>query len=194
MADYDAIVIGAGHNGLVASCLLGKAGLKTMTLEKNSWVGGCASSRELFPGYKFSLGAHVLAWFRKKLAEDLEMERFGLETFDAEGLFFAPFPSGKHVICYPDDLEKTFENIRGQFGEKDAEGMRKYFEFWRAFAVGIAETLYHPPVSIGKLFSMFSGAEAEDALRKAFFYGAREFFDELVDSEELKGAFGVCWV
>lgn len=190
MADYDAIIIGGGHNGLVASCLLAKKGLKTLVLEKNSFVGGLASTAELFPGFKFSLGAHVYGMFRKKLAEELEMERFGLETFDAEPLFFTPFPSGRYVMWFYNNLEKTFAEIKRQFGAKDADGIQKYSEFWKAFAAGIGETFYNPPLSMGKLFSMFAGAEAEDALRKAFFYGSKDFLDELVESEEIKGAFG----
>lgn len=189
MADYDAIIIGGGHNGLVASCLLAKGGLKTLTLEKNSFVGGCASTGELFPGFKSSLGAHCFAIFSNKLAAKLELEKFGFETFEAEPLFFSPFPNGKYILWWQNDLEKTIAGIRKQFTAKDAEGVRKFVVFWKNFAAGIGESFYNAPLPMGKLFSMFNGAEAEDALRKAFFYGTPQFLDELMESEEIKGAF-----
>lgn len=189
MADYDAIIIGAGHNGLVAACLLAKAGLKPLVLEKNSFVGGMASTGELFPGFKFSLGAHTFAIFRKKLRDELELDKFGLETFDAEPRFFSPFPSGRYVMWWHHDLERTLDVIRKQFSAKDAEGVRKFVEFWNTFAAGIGETFYNPPLSLGKLFSMFSGAEAEEAVRTAFFVSESEYLDDLMESEELKGAF-----
>ena len=106
MADYDAIVIGAGHNGLLTSCYLARAGLKTLVVEKNSFVGGCASTGEVFPGYKFNLGAHIFGLFRRRLVEELELEKFGLYTFDGEPLFFAPFPNGKHVMWWFTDPER----------------------------------------------------------------------------------------
>lgn len=51
---YDALIIGAGHNGLVAACYLARAGLKVCVVEKNDWIGGAAVSRELFPGFTYS--------------------------------------------------------------------------------------------------------------------------------------------
>jgi len=187
MADYDAIVIGAGHNGLTASCYLAKAGLKVLTLEKNSFVGGLASTQEIFPGFRFSIGAHVLGLYWKKIRDELELEKFGLKTFDLEPLFFTPFPSGRYFMWYW-DLEKSVEEIKKQFSSGDAEGFRKYMEFWKSFSVGIGAGFLNPPVSIGKIFDVFKGPEPEDAMRKLFFYSAKEFLDELIESEELKGA------
>lgn len=186
MTDYDVIVIGAGHNGLVASAYLAKKGLKTITFEKNSYVGGLASTAEVIPGFKFSQGAHVLGLFREKLRNELEMEKFGLKTYDIEAMAFTPYSSGRYFLWY-NDLEKTIEEIRKQFSSKDAEGFKKYIEFWQNFATGIGAGFLNPPLSMGKFFELFRGAEAEDAIRKAFFYSAKEFLDEFIESEELKG-------
>ena len=60
MSDYDAIVIGAGHNGLTAAALLQRGGLRTLCLEKNHYSGGMASTVELFPGYRFEIAGSVL--------------------------------------------------------------------------------------------------------------------------------------
>ncbi len=187
MADYDAIVIGGGHNGLVASCLLAKEGLKTLALEKNSFVGGFASTGELFPGYKFNLGAHVFAIFRKKLMDELELKKYGFKTFSLDPEFFYPFHSGRYIIWHH-DFDKVVDGLKKQFSAKDVEGIKKFVNFWKTFAAGIGEGFYNPPLPIGKFLSLFSGAEAEDALKKAFFYGSKDFLDELIESEEIKGA------
>ena len=79
MADYDAIVIGAGHNGLAAASVLAKNGLSVLVLEKTNWPGGMAGTKELFKGYKHSVGAWALLIFREEMMKLLELERYGLE-------------------------------------------------------------------------------------------------------------------
>jgi len=83
------------------------------------------------------------------------------------------------------DLERTIADVKRQFSAKDAEGVRKYVEFWKAFAAGVGQGFYNPPLSYGQLFGLFGGAgpEAEDALKKAFFCGSVEYLDELIESE-----------
>ncbi len=66
MQTYDVAMIGAGHNGLVAACYLQRAGLKVIVLEKNDWVGGAATSRELTPGFLYSNCSYVCSLFRRK--------------------------------------------------------------------------------------------------------------------------------
>ncbi len=77
--DYDAIVIGAGHNGLTAAALLARKGQKVLCLEKNSSAGGMAITRELFKGYKHNVGAWVLLVFRDEMIKLLELEKYNLE-------------------------------------------------------------------------------------------------------------------
>ena len=185
MADYDAIVIGAGHNGMVASSYLAKAGLKTLVVEKNSFVGGCASTQEVFPGFKFNLGAHVYGLFRRQIRDGLEMDKFGFETMECDPSFFAPFSNGKYFFWYH-DLDKSIEEVKKQFSEKDAEGLRTFVEFFKGFATGLGMGFTQPPMPMGKLFEMFRGPEAEDTLRKILFSPVKDFLDGLIDSEEIK--------
>ena len=72
MATYDAIIIGAGHNGLVTAAYLAKAGNKVLVLERRSMVGGIAVTEEIFPGFKFSTCAHLAGSFSSGIVADLD--------------------------------------------------------------------------------------------------------------------------
>jgi phytoene dehydrogenase-like protein len=82
---YDALILGAGHNGLVTACYLARAGLKVCVVEKNNWVGGAAVSRELTPGFTYSNCSYVSSLFRPEIMRDLELPRFGLQILPYEG-------------------------------------------------------------------------------------------------------------
>jgi phytoene dehydrogenase-like protein len=74
MADTDAIVVGAGHNGLAAASVLARNGLRVLCLEKTNWPGGMAATKELFKGYKHSVGAWALLVFREEMMKLLELD------------------------------------------------------------------------------------------------------------------------
>jgi phytoene dehydrogenase-like protein len=82
---YDAVIIGAGHNGLVTACYLAKAGLKVCVVEKNDWIGGAAVSRELYPGFTYSNCSYVSSLFRPEIMRDLELPKHGLQILPYEG-------------------------------------------------------------------------------------------------------------
>jgi phytoene dehydrogenase-like protein len=82
---YDALVVGAGHNGLVTACYLARAGLKVAVIEKNDWIGGAAVSRELFPGFKYSNCSYVSSLFRPEIMRDLDLPQHGLQLLPYEG-------------------------------------------------------------------------------------------------------------
>ncbi len=82
---YDAIIVGAGHNGLTAGCYLAKAGLKVLIVEKNDWIGGAAVSRELHPGWTYSNCSYVCSLLRPEVARDLDLGRHGLQVTPYEG-------------------------------------------------------------------------------------------------------------
>jgi phytoene dehydrogenase-like protein len=82
---YDAIVAGAGHNGLTTACYLAKAGLRTLVVEKNDWIGGAAVSRSLHEGWTYSNCSYVCSLLRREIVRDLELPRFGLQVIPYEG-------------------------------------------------------------------------------------------------------------
>ena len=90
MAKYDAIIIGAGHNGLVTAAYLAKAGKKVLILERRPVIGGIAASEEIFPGFKYSTWAHLASSFSSQIVADLSLAKHGLEILPLDPLIFAP--------------------------------------------------------------------------------------------------------
>ena len=79
MSEYDVIIVGAGHNGLTAGVELQRAGHRVLILEKTNWPGGQAATKELFKGFKHSVGAWALLVFREEMIRHLELDREGFE-------------------------------------------------------------------------------------------------------------------
>src|SRR4051812_32356302 len=100
-SSYDAVIIGAGHNGLVCGAYLAKAGLKVCALERRALVGGPVVTEELWPGYKISVAAFVMSLLQPKVMLDLDLKSFGLEVIPIPPTF-QPFPDGRHLVLWPD--------------------------------------------------------------------------------------------
>ncbi len=96
-SDWDAIVVGGGHNGLTAAAYLGRAGLRTLVLEKNPVVGGAAVSEEFHPGYRNSVASYVVSLLQPTVIADLELARHGFSTLALDGTFY-PRPDGRHLL------------------------------------------------------------------------------------------------
>src|SRR5215218_9204875 len=93
---YDAIVIGAGHNGLTAAAYLARAGRKVLVLERRHIVGGAAVTEEVFSGFKYSVCSYVVSLLRPEIIRELELKRHGLELLPLDGTF-TPLPDGDYL-------------------------------------------------------------------------------------------------
>jgi phytoene dehydrogenase-like protein len=94
--NYDAIVIGGGHNGLVNAAYLAKAGKKVLVLERRHVLGGAAVTEEIIPGFKFSVCSYVVSLLRPEIIRELDLPRHGLEILPLDGTF-TPMPNGDHL-------------------------------------------------------------------------------------------------
>ena len=123
MNRYDAIIAGGGHNGLVTACYLAKAGLKTLVIEKNDWVGGAAVSRSLYPGFTYSNCSYVSSLLRPEIMRELELPKHGLQIIPYEG--GAVFTQdGGYLAMYRDHDANRREFAR--FSPRDAENYDRY--------------------------------------------------------------------
>src|SRR5207244_8021539 len=86
-ADYEVIVIGSGHNGLVCAAYLAKAGLRTLVLERREIVGGAAVTEEFAPGFRGSRFSYVMSLLHPRVIRDLDLNAYGLEVLPAKDLF-----------------------------------------------------------------------------------------------------------
>ncbi|HZP24569.1 MAG TPA: NAD(P)/FAD-dependent oxidoreductase [Terriglobales bacterium] len=123
---YDAIVIGGGHNGLVNAAYLARAGKKVLVLERRHVLGGAACTEEIIPGFKFSVCSYVVSLLRPEIIRDLDLPRHGLEILPLDGTF-TPMPSGDY-LWRVNDHGKTIRELR-RHSRVDAEA---YEEFGKA--------------------------------------------------------------
>src|SRR5437899_6019486 len=112
------LIIGGGHNGLVAAFYLAKCGYKPLVLERREIVGGAAVTEEFHPGFRASTLAHTVGPLRLDVARDMRVEKFGCELIYPDPRVFAPAPDGRAALLY-DNHRKT-EASRARLPTKDA--------------------------------------------------------------------------
>ena len=117
MANYDAIIVGAGHNGLVTAAYLAKAGKRVLMLERRPIVGGTAVTEEIFPGFKFSTCAHLAGSFASEIIADLDLRKHGFELIALDPLLFAPTLEGNSLLIPPDIVKAATEIERHSTGD-----------------------------------------------------------------------------
>ncbi|HEX4608169.1 MAG TPA: NAD(P)/FAD-dependent oxidoreductase, partial [Urbifossiella sp.] len=122
--EYDAIIIGAGHNGLTTAAYLARAGYKVLVLERRDILGGCCITEEVWPGFKVSSAAYVNSLLRPEIIRDLDLKKYGFEMLPRSPSSFTPFPDGRYLMMGP-DKEMTRREI-AKFSAKDADAYPKY--------------------------------------------------------------------
>jgi phytoene dehydrogenase-like protein len=133
--NYDAVIIGGGHNGLTAAAYLAKAGRSVLVLEQSHILGGAASTDEPYPGFKYTTYSYVVSLLSPKVISDLQLHKHGLNLIPLTGSF-TPMENGNYYAAYEDDDAKTYKEIQ-RHSRKDAEA---YFKFG-AFMTDLARTM-----------------------------------------------------
>jgi len=195
--NYDAIIIGGGHNGLVTAAYLARAGRKVVVLERRELVGGCAVTEEIWPGYRVSTASYLTSLLQEKVIRDLELERFGYKVDAKDPAFFSPFPDGRYMFMWQ-DANKTLEEI-AKFSKKDAERYPAYEAHLEKLAAVVESLLLvtppeFPPQGFGdyaewlKLSGRMRGLGRKElvGLVKIFTQSAADMLDDWFESEELK--------
>lgn len=119
---YDAIIVGGGHNGLTAAGYLGKAGLKTIVLERRPIVGGAVVTEEICPGYRISTVSYVVSLLRSEVIDDLELKRHGFEMIRLDGNLSV---RGDDYLFLTGDAEHDRKEV-GRFSSVDYDAMDRF--------------------------------------------------------------------
>jgi phytoene dehydrogenase-like protein len=121
---YDCIVIGGGHNGLVTAAYLAKAGRSVCVLERRHVLGGCATTEQLWPGYRVSTAAYVISLLRTEVIQELKLRENGFEVLPRNPSAFTPLLDGRSLTLGP-DLRRSQEEI-AKFSRADADAYPNY--------------------------------------------------------------------
>jgi len=194
MADYDAIVIGSGHNGLVAALCLARAGWRVLVLERASEPGGAVKTRDLtLPGFKHDVFATNMALFRHSLIyQELkpEFDRAGLDLLVTDNPYASAYADGKAVRVYRDP-DRTADELAKQSSE-DLQGWQEVVALYQRAAPYLVPILKSPLPSweAGRHFwRMFRGLGASGMLElgNVIFKSPRGFVDTFFSTDEVKG-------
>src|SRR3989475_10557375 len=108
---YDAVVVGAGHNGLTAACYLARAGLSTLVLERREIVGGCCVTEEIAPGCRASTTSYIASMLRPEVIRDLKLAEHGLRMVPCDPALQVAFLDGQMVPWWA-DRDRTVAELR----------------------------------------------------------------------------------
>ncbi len=142
-AQYDAIIIGAGHNGLVCGTYLAKSGLKILVLERRHVIGGAAVTEEFSPGFRTSVFSYVMSLLHPRVIADLELHKFGLEVLPANDLFCPLY--GDDYIIFSDDVKKTQAQF-ARFSKHDAEIYPAFDAYLQEATAIVRKLLFETPI------------------------------------------------
>ena len=188
---WDAVVIGGGHNGLVASWYLADAGLKVLVLERRDLVGGAAITEELWPGYSVPTCSYICYLLQDKVIADMDLREHGFDVHHLSPGSFTPFPNGRRMLAWDDDAMAAAE-LR-TFSAHDAEALPRY----RAYRERLAALFYRwfltPPPSLAEMTAAVAGTDDEPLLERLLFGSVSDLLDEFFESDEVKGGLTMAW-
>jgi phytoene dehydrogenase-like protein len=193
---YDAIVVGAGHNGLVNACYLARAGLKVLVLERNSYIGGAAVSRSLFDGFTYSNCSYVCSLLRTEIIRGLELPAHGLQIIPYEG-GVTMMRDGGHLAVY--DNHDAMRREIARHSRHDAEAYDRYVRDMLRHCRFIKPLLLREPpdptsfrprdlqelLFLGKHFHKLGEARMYDTMR-FFTMSCADMLEEYFESEIVK--------
>src|SRR5260221_294564 len=161
---YDAVIVGAGHNGLTCACYLAKAGLKVKVLERRAVVGGAAVTEEFHPGFRNSVAAYTVSLLQPKVIRDLRLAEHGLRIVERPLANFLPLAGA--YLKVGGGLEATRQEV-AKFSERDAERLADYYRTIETVAdVLRASVLETPPNAGGGLMDLLRSLKVGNRLRK----------------------------
>ncbi|MEA2504905.1 MAG: hypothetical protein QOG36_1948 [Actinomycetota bacterium] len=185
----NAVVIGAGHNGLIAACYLARAGVAVTVLERAPVVGGAAVTEELIPGFSASTASYALSLLRPDIASELGLAGLGLRLLPKDPQLFVPLDGVPRSFFVWRDAARTVSELRAIHGP-DGDAYPRWLAFWDE-AVSVFRPLVEdpdPPVP-AQIEAWLARQGRSELWRLAVAGSAEECVSAFFESEEVRGAF-----
>jgi phytoene dehydrogenase-like protein len=145
---YDALIVGGGHNGLVAAAYLARAGMKPLVLEARSKTGGAAATDSPWgPEFKVTTLSYVMSLMPRTIIKDLSLERHGYKVYPM-GPYYQAFPDGRSISLYSDDAVRNRREI-SKFSKNDADAMERWDSWLEGLAAVLGPLLLVAPPKLG---------------------------------------------
>jgi phytoene dehydrogenase-like protein len=186
--EHDVIIIGGGHNGLVAASYLAQDGISVLVLERIERVGGAIGTEELYPGFHVPYCAYICHMLHGKIIEDLELRRHGFDLYRVDPWSFHPFPDGTHLLGW-DSPQRFYQELR-KFSEHDAQAyLAEWLPFWdRACGIIYRYFLVDPP-TFAQVAQDLRGSADEAVWERMLTVSVRDLLDEHFEDDRVKAFF-----
>ena len=183
----DAVVVGAGHNGLVAAAYLARAGRSVTVLERREIVGGACVTEEIAPGIRTSSGAYSLSLLLPEIWQELELSRRGLTVIPKDPQLFIPLPDGGHLFIWRDPARTRAELER--FAPDEADAYDRYNAFWAEAIAFLRPLLLREAPSLAELRTQAQRSNLGEVFRLAVEASAAEVVERFFSTDVMRGAF-----
>jgi phytoene dehydrogenase-like protein len=188
--DYDAIIVGAGHNGLVAAFYLARTGLRVLIVEARGVVGGCCVTEELIPGFHFSTCANLVWALRPRIIADMRLAERGLIVDTRQFLRLLPdggyLYSGRLGSAAPGEAIDSLQSEIAKFSRADAEA----FPAWQAFLERLTRVLgpylLQPPPRLHEIYAACSDPDDRQALDLVLTNSVAALADRFFESDIMR--------